>query len=127
VAVLSAPGASVSREQVVLLLLALKSEGEQQYPFLAKWFETEPDPILVFRLLLSRSKISGLDPFSVEAARYLKDARLQPTADELQVLALHPEPLARTLEYQYLDGAQPEHREILEAMIQVEPNARVRE
>ncbi|MCB0355314.1 MAG: hypothetical protein KDD64_17400, partial [Bdellovibrionales bacterium] len=125
--VLSTPSTQVKREQVVLLLLALESKGEAQYSFLAKWFETDPDPSLVFALLLSRRSIEGLDPFSVEAARYLIDKHLAPTVEQLEALASHPEALARALGYQYLDASVPAHRRILEAMIQVEPSSRVRD
>lgn len=115
-----------SRTQTILLLAALRLQGENGHPFIAKWFGTKPDPHAVLAILLSRNAVQKLDVFNVEAARYLASNEWSASIDELRRLSVHPEALARTLAYAKLNPAVPEEMAILSNMAKVEPNARIR-
>lgn len=126
VRVISQQPGTLSRFQVVSLLTGLRLSGDHAYSFLVSWFETTPDPPTVARLLAERGVTKELDPFAVEAARYLKNQQWNLPAEELRRLSLHPEALVRALVYSRLDPMDEKHRSILNDMLRVEPNAKIR-
>lgn len=117
----------LTREQLIILFELFTLSQEEEYTFLDIWFKTKPEPSLVLKILIARQDIRGLDPFNVEAARYLKDKNWIASLTELKALSLHPEPLARTLAYSRLDPKVPDQAEVLRAMAKVEPNQRIRD
>lgn len=120
---------SLSRTQVVGLMSALHAKGEVAYTLVSRWFKTDPDPSAVATVLITRGDSQeDLDPFSVEAARYLMGRIAEVPLDlpRIRKLLVHKEPLARAFAYMKLDPKKPEERQILQDMSVVEPNARMR-
>jgi len=72
-------------------------------------------------VLLARSEKDSTDHFNLEAARYLrKNSDWTATTEMLQILAHHPEPLARSLAYARLSTRDPEQRKILQQRLSEE-------
>lgn len=117
----------LTRLQIVALMHALTLEGESKFTFVAKWFETKPDPFRVLELLLARNDVAGVDAFDVEAARYLNRSVWQVSDAVLAQLANHTEPLARALAYSKLDPQVSTQRKILDQRINSEQNPRLKE
>ncbi|MCB0335403.1 MAG: protein kinase family protein [Bdellovibrionales bacterium] len=115
----------IERADVVLLITALVAPEEMKQALVSKWFSRAPAPELVVGLLGTRSAVSGLDPFSVEAARYLRTKSWQVSLEQLQHLLLHRDPLVRVLAYSRLNPTNPVHRELLTAASKVETNDRI--
>ncbi len=125
--VLARPEGRLSRDQNVALLSAFdESDGDVFYSYLSKWFDTAPDPHVVLKLLIARKGIVELDPFNVEAARYLTRMKWDPSLEELRGLSGHPEILARAFAYAQLDPQVPQERELLRDMASIEPSSRIR-
>lgn len=116
----------LNRYQVVSLLSALQLSGEPAYSFMARWFDTRPEPQSVLGILLARRKVAEGDPFNLEAARYLAAREWQVSLPELDLLADHQEALARALAYSKLDPCEPEELKTLKAAALKESNARIR-
>ena len=117
---------ALSRFQTVSLVAALAQTGEAQFSFVQSWFESGPEPEDVLGLLLARANVKELDPFNVEAARYLNLQTIKLSRKQIEQLVTHPEPLARALAYSQLRLSEPSDRKLLESMAQVEPSARLR-
>lgn len=117
---------ALSRFQTVSLVAALAQTGEAQFSFVQSWFESGPEPDDVLGLLLARANVKELDPFNVEAARYLNLQTIKLSRKQIEQLVTHPEPLARALAYSQLRLTEPSDRKLLESMAQVEPSARLR-
>jgi hypothetical protein len=115
------------RSQVVALLSALKLDGESQFAYIAKWFGTSPDPDSVLKLVLVRKNIVTLDPFNVEAARYLQKKSIKPSIADFKIMIGHPEPLIRSLAYAKLSPANPQEAELLRDMAKMEPSDKRRQ
>lgn len=116
----------LTRYQVVSLLSALRLEGESAYSFVARWFDTKPDPQSVMGILLERRAVPKLDPFNVEASRYLTTQQWQLALSDLELLAGHEEALARALAYSRLNPAVPEEARILKTAALREPSDKIR-
>ncbi len=115
-----------TRQQVVLLLSAMRQKGEASYPIIDTWIHTRPDPQSVLGLLVSDAGIEGLDAFNVEAARYLKDKDWKANIQQLRILASHKDVLARALAYARLDPKNPEEALILKEAATREPKLNLR-
>lgn len=126
IGVLASQENHLSRSQTIALLSALKWEGDRGYSFVSSWFSSTPDPDTVIKILLARGYSESLDPFAIEAPRYLKGKRWHLGLDELKLLSTHHEPVVRALMYTTLDGSNPEEAKILRDMAKVEPNKRMR-
>lgn len=117
---LSGPGNRLSREQTVALVSALTLNAQKSVPFIGAWFGLKPSPDTVLLLLLARSGYDTSDTFNLEAARYLRRTQWNATADELRLMAQHPEPLARTLAYARLDPKDDTQKKILQERVSTE-------
>ena len=117
---LSGPGNRLSREQTIALVSALTLEAPKRPPFVAAWFGLKPAPDTVLLILLARSGYDSTDTFNLEAARYLRRTKWSATPEMLQLLAQHPEPLARTLAYSRLDPKDDAQRKVLQERISAE-------
>lgn len=124
--ILSNENHALTRFQTVSLLTGLRLSGDQAYSFLVSWFETTPDAPTVARLLAGRGVTKELDPFAVEAARYLKNHDWHLGPEQMRQLSLHPEALVRALVYSRLSPEDSAERAILNDMLRVEPNAKIR-
>jgi hypothetical protein len=123
---LSSPANPLSRDQTVSLLAAFHIQGDEGYSLLARWFERKPSPEAVLAVLLARGSFEGVDPYSIDAARYLNTAEWSPTLDELKGMMGHREIMVRTVAYSKVQTGNPEHMKILSAAATVEPVERVR-
>ena len=113
----------LSRSQVVSLLSALSLKSELGSSFISTWFTTiHPDPTSVLMVLLARSNYSTEDIFNLEAASFLRKVEWETTTDMLQLLARHPEPLARSLAYARLENTNPQQLAILQERLKSEPD-----
>ncbi len=110
---LATPAISLTREQTISLVSALKLPEESRIPFIAAWFNLNPAPDAVLLILLSRSNSDASDVFNLEAARYLRKSTWAAGLDVLKLLSRHPEPLARVLAYGRLDPSLDEQRSVL--------------
>jgi hypothetical protein len=117
---LSSDASALSREQTIALLAALKAEPATRGQFLAKWFELRPNADTVVLLLVARSSADSADIFNLEAARYLRRNTWRSPFALLELLASHPEPLARVLAYGKLNIAAPTERELLKKRLSLE-------
>ncbi len=120
-------GQAVTRAQSISIVSSLLTKGQQAFTFIEQWFSTIPNPQVVLRLLISRAKAGAMDPFSLEAARYLSQTEWSAGLQDLQKLVEHDEPLARALAYNKLRIDADEELEILQKMADVEGNPRNRE
>ncbi len=113
----------LSRSQVVSLLSALSLKSELGSSFISTWFTTiHPDPTSVLMVLLARSNYSSEDIFNLEAASFLRKVEWEAATDMLQLLAQHPEPLARSLAYARLENTNPQQLAILQERLKSEPD-----
>lgn len=122
IAFLTKDSNQLGRFQTVALIASFKLDPDSYYTFLTRWFEGNPEPSSVLRLLLARSNITGIDPLNFQAATYLKRTQWEATLNELTTLSQHPEGLARALAYSKLDPANPNEREVLREALKKEPN-----
>lgn len=127
VEVLSSSSHQFNRIQVVALLSALQIEGDQVMQFMGTWFASNPDPQSVVSLLTESFELQGIDSFSVEAARYLKDKEWQASVYQLRKLARHRDTLARALAYARLNPESPEEAAILKDAARREPSEKLKE
>ena|GEM_PF-1171014 len=116
----------LNRYQVVALLSAFRLEGEAAYSFIARWFDTKPDPQSVMAILLERREVGKLDAFNVEASRYLAVQSWSLALPEMELLTGHQEALARALAYAKLNPRQPAELKILQAALLKEPSEKMR-
>lgn len=114
------------RGQVVALLRALHLKDQNAYPLLTAWFQTEPDPKTVVTLLANHPSQSGLDPFSVEAARYLKDRDWELPLPLIGALLSNPEPLVRAVVYAKMNLRDPAQRALAEEAKEIERDERLK-
>ncbi len=117
---LSSDANALSREQTIALLAALKADPSTRGQFVTKWFELQPNPDTVVLLLVARSHADSADLFNLEAARYLRRNTWRAPLTLLELLANHPEPLARVLAYGKLNVAVPAERELLKKRLSAE-------
>jgi hypothetical protein len=110
----------LTRDQTVALLSALSLDAPKRIPFIASWFELKPSPEMVVLVLLARSNKDSSDLFNLEAARYLRKAQWSASTEMLQIMARHPEPLARSLAYAKLTTRDPAQKAILQARVSEE-------
>jgi hypothetical protein len=73
-------------------------------------------------VLLARSNYSSEDIFNLEAASFLRKVEWEAATDMLQLLAQHPEPLARSLAYARLENTNPQQLAILQERLKSEPD-----
>jgi hypothetical protein len=111
----------LSREQTIALLSALNLDVSKRAPYIEILFQLKPSPDMVLLVLLARSGKDSTDHFNLEAARYLrKNAEWSASTEMLQILAHHPEPLARSLAYARLSARVPEQKKILQQRLSEE-------
>ncbi len=116
-----------SRSQVVLLLSALRLEGDAAMPFISGWFVTNPGAGSVVAFLAETSRTPGLEIFNLEAGRYLKRTEWSATRAQLRVLVFHPEPIIRALAYSKLQPANQDDMTLLKKALAVEQDPKLRE
>ncbi len=117
---LSSDANALSREQTIALLAALKAEPSTRGQFLTKWFDLQPNPETVVLLLVARSHADSADLFNLEAARYLRRNTWRAPLSLLEMLANHPEPLARVLAYGKLNVGVTAERDLLKKRLSLE-------
>jgi hypothetical protein len=117
---LSSDANALSREQTIALLAALKAEPSTRGQFLTKWFELQPNADTIVLLLVARSHADSADLFNLEAARYLRRNTWSAPFSLLELLAKHPEPLARVLAYGKLNVASAAERDLLKKRLSLE-------
>lgn len=117
---LSSDANALSREQTIALLAALRSDPQTRGQFLTKWFNLSPSPDTVLILLVARANLDTTDLFNLEAARYLRRTSWRAPLPLLELLASHPEPLARALAYGKLSPTIREERALLTKRLSVE-------
>ena len=119
--VLSGEQNRLSRDQTIALLSALNLDVSKRAPFVDVLFQLHPSPEMILLVLLARSDKDSTDHFNLEAARYLrKNSEWTASTEMLQILAHHPEPLARSLAYARLSARVPEQRRILQQRLSEE-------
>ena len=111
----------LSRDQTAMLLTAMLLPGKEQYAPLDAWFDTHPDSATVLDVLAARRAVKVDDPFSVRAAKYLRDQNTPLSLIQLKKLVLHQEALVRALAYARLDPKDPEQVLILQLGAKREP------
>jgi hypothetical protein len=117
---LSSDANGLSREQTIALLATLKADPGTKGQFLTKWFELQPNPDTVVLLLVARSHTDSADLFNLEAARYIRRNAWRAPFPLLELLAKHPEPLARVLAYGKLNPAIAAERDLLKKRLSLE-------
>ncbi len=117
---LSSDANALSREQTIALLATLRAPPQSTAQFLAKWFELSPNADTVLLLLVARSNVDTSDIFNLEAARYLRRSSWRAPFPLLELLANHPEPLARVLAYGKLNPDVENDRALLKKRLSVE-------
>lgn len=111
----------LSREQTIALLSALNLDVSKRAPYIEILFQLKPAPDMVLLVLLARSEKDSTDHFNLEASRYLrKNSEWNASTEMLQILAHHPEPLARSLAYARLSPRVPEQKKILQQRLSEE-------
>ncbi len=111
----------LTREQTIALVAALNLDISKRAPYVAVFFQLAPAPDMVLLVLLARSSKDSSDLFNLEAARYLrKNNSWTATTEMLQLLAHHPEPLARSLAYARLSARDPSQKKILQQRLSEE-------
>lgn len=119
--VLSGDQNRLSREQTIALLSALNLDVSKRAPYIEILFQLKPSPEMVLLVLMARSNKDSTDHFNLESARYLrKNSEWSATTEMLQILAHHPEPLARSLAYARLSPRDPAQRKILQQRLSEE-------
>ena len=110
-----------TREQTIALVAALNLDVSKRAPYVAVFFQLTPSPDMVLLVLLARSDKDSSDFFNLEAGRYLrKNNGWTATTEMLQLLAHHPEPLARSLAYARLTARDPAQKKILQQRLSEE-------
>jgi hypothetical protein len=117
---LSSDANALSREQTIALLAALRADPATRGQFLTKWFDLRPNSDTVVLLLVARSHADSADLFNLEAARYLRRNTWRAPFTLLELLANHPEPLARVLAYGKLNVTVPAERDLLKRRLSAE-------
>ncbi len=112
---LASPSIGLQREQIIALVSALKLPADKRGPFISAWFNLKPPSDAVLMLLLARSSAASTDLFNLEAARFLRRSSWTAPLELLQLLASHPEPLARAIAYGKLDPSKEAERVVLAA------------
>jgi hypothetical protein len=112
---LASPSIGLQREQIIALVSALKLPADKRGPFISAWFNLKPPSDAVLMLLLARSSAASTDLFNLEAARFLRRSSWTAPLELLQLLASHPEPLARAIAYGRLDPSKEAERVVLAA------------
>ncbi len=125
-ALLSGERAGLTREQTLALVAALSLSPEKRVPFVAAWFETKPSPDAVVLILLARAHADSTDLLNLEAARYLRKNEWRSSLDILQLMARHPEPLARSMAYSKLNPQTPSERAVLQDSLTREKDSALR-
>ncbi len=120
---LSGERGGLTREQTLALVAALSLPTEKRVPFIAAWFETKPAPDAVVLLLLARAQTDSSDLFNLEAARYVRKGDWKSSLDILQLMARHPEPLARSMAYSKLNPQTASERAVLQESLAREQDA----
>ncbi len=111
----------LTRAQTVALISGLLLETAKRAPFVALWFQMAPPPETTLLILIARAGLNDKDLFNLEAARYLKkQPSWSASPDMLRLLAVHPEPLARSLAYAKLDPSDAEQKKILQDRVSSE-------
>lgn len=111
----------LSREQTIAFVSALALDVSKRGPYVSALFQLHPAPEMVLLILMARSDKDSSDYFNLEAARYLrKNNSFTTTTEMLQILAHHPEPLARSLAYARLSARAPAQRKILQQRVSEE-------
>jgi hypothetical protein len=132
---LAGPAQSLSRGQIVSIFSVFlnKSETDNVEP-IRNWFKTQPNPLAVAHLIIARSiamsndKIKDLDVFDVEAAMYLNALgdQVKLPIELVRQLIVHPEAQVRALAYQNIDPRDDNQLRLLNEMLGLEPNVRLR-
>ena len=122
IAFLARDSNQLGRFQTVALIASFKLDPDSYYTFLTRWFEGNPEPTSVLRLLLSRTNVTGIDPLNFQSATYLKRTQWEASLKELTLLSQHPEGLARALAYSKLNPDNPNEKEVLREALKKEPN-----
>lgn len=111
----------LSREQTIALLSALNLDVSKRAPYVEILFQLKPSSEMILLVLLARSDKDSTDHFNLEAARYLrKNSEWKATTEMLQILAHHPEPLARSLAYARLSTGDQAQKKILQQRLSEE-------
>ena len=126
-AFLSSEQCRFTREQVISLIAALNDNTDAGASFITLWFKRKPDPDSVAILLAARANYDPQDRFNLEFARYLRQNEWKAPLPILEVLAAHPEPLARSLAYAKLDATDPVQAKILQSRLAKEDDAPLKE
>ncbi|RME59150.1 MAG: hypothetical protein D6780_05520, partial [Candidatus Dadabacteria bacterium] len=114
---------SLSRPQITALLGIFLFQDKADSVLVSNWFKTKPNPSVVVKLLELRKDFkTSLDPFSIEAVRYLKETSWKPTLKELKSLALHKEKLVRALAYSRINIKDPSYKKVIKEIIEIEPD-----
>ena len=114
--------------QTTALLSTLRLSSDISFKYSSQLFTTNPDAGTILKILLLRNGSKSNDSFNLAASKYLTDhsADVAPTMDQFQTLITHPEPLARAFGYLKLRPGVPQEKALLEHMMTIEPNARMR-
>lgn len=119
--VLSGEQNRLSREQTIAFVSALTLDVSKRAPYVSALFQLNPSPDMVLLVLMARADKDSTDLFNLEAARYLrKKNSFTTTTEMLQILAHHPEPLARSIAYARLSARDPAQRKILQQRVSEE-------
>lgn len=122
--VLSGDQNRLSRDQTVAFVSALSLDVSKRAPYVSSVFQLKPSPEMVLLILMARADKDSSDLLNLEAARYLrKNNSFTTTTDMLQILAHHPEPLARSIAYARLSARDPAQRAILQQRVSEEGDA----
>lgn len=119
--VLSGDQNRLTRDQTVAFVSALSLDVSKRAPYVSSLFQLKPSPEMVLLILMARADKDSSDLFNLEAARYLRKNNSFTTSTEmLQILAHHPEPLARSIAYARLSARDPAQRGILQQRVSEE-------
>jgi serine/threonine protein kinase len=100
---LSSAEVSLTRTQAISLIATFLVPSEKSKQFALQWFDTNPEPESIKKLLVLRPPTTSTDdPFNIAAARYLLTKEVAISFDEAQILVKHQEALVRALAYSKL-------------------------
>jgi hypothetical protein len=124
---LGSEGNKLNRTQVVALLALLSGPKAALAPLSATWIGLAPDPQSVAEVLAAISRSEKAMPFSVEAARYLKNKEWSLNLSSLERLGHAADPLVRTIAYTKISiSSDPQGAELLRGFLQKESNPRIK-
>lgn len=123
----SSTESDLTRTQTISLVSALGVDSVKTHSFVLQWFDTNPSPNSVARVLIETGTNPKLQAFHIEAARYLVDKEWSVSLPDLARMAGSVEPLARTLAYAKLHVDIPEEREVIRKLAEIEPVSRIKE